>query len=185
MSIKNPGGLSIFKGHVDAIPISMWDAIPVCDPACRIFTYCPHNSYPDKLELNEAFHANVNEVDEWVRESCTELCSLRKRYLNSVYDTLVKSIPEKDDMKMHVVGMMLIPLYSALVTFKIAEYSMRGQVYTGRGINPVYKEMRETIKTINGILKEINLQAPPSAGYVNGDEGYYESLMADGEVVQP
>jgi len=79
---------------------------------------------------------------------------------------------------------MLIPRYSHLVTFKILEFSLKGNVLTGRGtVSPIYREMRETIKTINSILRELRIDPKSSSSFVNGDSDYYETLM-EGEVVE-
>jgi hypothetical protein len=182
--IRNVGNLSIVKGKKNGVSVSMWDAVPLCDPSCSIFLNCPHNDYENKKEIKKLF---LDKED--VTSLCTSLCSLRKRYLNSVYTSIKNGIKKKDVLTEHKIGMFLIPLYSNLVTFKILEYSLRGNSFTTRGgISPIYKEMRETMRLINSLLKEMEMDLESRGsngrpGYIHGDEDYYDQMMDTGEVV--
>jgi len=166
--IRGAGNLSIYKGKINSIQIAMWDALPYCTQSCSFFEECPHNI--------------LDQVD-----SDTIKCQLREKYLQSVFGTLTSCI-EEDPMSFHKVGFMLIPLYSHLVSFKIEEHVHRNILNKGR-VNAIYKEIRETIKLINSLLKdllpeeEIN-QTVSSVNYVDGDSCYYDQLM-EGEVIQP
>ncbi len=219
--IKNVGSLDIFKGKINQIETSIWDAVPFCDPGCAIFKVCPHNPYhslsnetvptianPEGIpasprkNITSAHHTNQARssvkttpyleslIDEFAETNetpvrCSSLCILRKRYLNSVFGTIQACVTGKkgiassssaketkalttslsaltssnEEFKMHIIGMMLVPLYSHLASFKIYEHSLKGSVLCGSGklpkINPVYKEMRDTIRTILAMCRSI------------------------------
>lgn len=182
--IKNVGGLSISKGRSKEVQTSVWDAIPKCNPMCTIFNLCPHNPYDEKDELTLIFY-NKEDEDRFkdLEIVCTSLCTLRKKYLNSCHSMLQNSIHENTDLSQHAIGMMLIPLYSHLVSFKIKEYSLGGSVMNSRGgVHTIYREMRDTIRTINTILKDLGIMGDQKKGYVNPNSTYYDTLM-EGEVI--
>lgn len=184
--LRNPGSLSIYKGKITtksgSTDIAVWDAIPICDPVCSIFLYCPHNQYPDKDFLLESFNSDFDNFDQ---SQCKDQCSLRARYINSVFDTLKGSLEETTPITTHTIGMFLIPLYSHLISFKIQEYALKGRVFNNRGsINPIYREMRATIKSIYDILKELGVNPKDQNNYLNGDSSYYDDLVNNGEVLE-
>ena len=82
---------------------------------------------------------------------------------------------------------MLIPLYTQLIEFKMAHFGTRGNIYFGKGVNPIFKEMRQTIIMINKILKELMIEFPGKKGSpikggssgdsINGDGDYYDNMM--------
>jgi hypothetical protein len=95
-----------------------------------------------------------------------------------------------DDI-LYKVGMQLVPLYSMLCRQKIVEKSVGNIAYEdAKGItriHPIYKEIRETMKTIAVISKEIgftnvvdpDLPAVGKDGY--GDAGHYERLTQNAD----
>lgn len=163
--MKNVGNITPFKGHLGSIQIRMWDALPECVEECPNWDTCP---------------------DSKVRK----VCELRRKYIQSIFTDL-NPLFKKDKFTRHKAGMLLIPLYTQLINFKLAAHSTQYDIYSGKGkINPVFKEMRETIKLINSLLTELRVEVPNIPGgkeannrsLVNGDSDLYESLLEDGGV---
>jgi hypothetical protein len=90
-------------------------------------------------------------------------CKMQQRYLKNVMSAVVSKLHRKNEVTEEGViklGYHMLPLYAQLFKFKCYEY--RGGhdlVYTSdKGtpkVHPVYKEIREIIKTITGVWKEI------------------------------
>lgn len=156
--MKNVGMLSIHKGTLDNFKVKMFDAIPLCDENCPLYEeLCTY----DKTRRH---------------------CDLRRQYITSVFDSLSVAVKDWDEVAMLRVGMHLMPLYTMLVTFKMEAYNKQGQIRTKRGgIDPIYKEMRETIKMIDGMLKELGVSKETGGtgkgDLLNGDGDYYEMLL--------
>jgi hypothetical protein len=71
---------------------------------------------------------------------------------------------EQDETLLFKVGMHILPLYKTLCKLKMDELSTVHPIFvTHRGdrkADPVYKEIRETIKMINMAWKDIGLRKP-------------------------
>lgn len=160
----NLGTVNIMKGQTrGGLPVVMWDICPQCDPNdCPIEDVCPYTQ--------------------------TGKCTVRMKYLNHVYETLHGQVKSDDPMALFVVGFHLVPLYSQLVQFKMVEFGSRVTGMTSNGkpfINPIYKEIRETIKAITSAMKEIAPSMDKDVlrdSITHGDNEYYESLFEDGPV---
>lgn len=162
----NLGTVNIVKGQTKGgLPVVMWDICPICDPdTCPIQEVCPYTQ--------------------------TGKCTVRMKYLGHVYETLHGQVTTDDPMALFTIGFHMVPLYNQLVQFKMHEYGANVVCHTNNGksyINPIFKEIRETIKAISSAMKEIN----PSLDrdllrdkITHGDDGYYESLFEDGPEIQ-
>lgn len=147
------GNLVIQKGRLDNIPIVMWDAIPQCDVEnCPIGDTCPYQK--------------------------VGRCSVRVKYLANVFEA-VSSVPENmDPITVLKIGMHIIPLYSQLCRFKMVEHNSPVMLTDSKGnekINPIFREIRETIKVCSVLLREINSEVSGLPG--DGDSDYYDSLF--------
>jgi hypothetical protein len=160
--MKNIGDFSLIKGEMDGIPLVLWDAVQECTEECVIWDKCPY-SRKDK-------------------------CELRKRYLKSVIGSLEKGISNKDEITVMKIGLMLVPLFNQLVTFKLRAYSLgNGQdMFVSSKkiqINPVFKEIRDIIKDINSLLKDLCVDKDvESRSLLNGDSDYYDTMVKSGKV---
>jgi hypothetical protein len=163
--MKNIGSLSIHKGPMGQFHLKLWDALPICDASCPLFEeQCPY----DKTK---------------------RICDLRKTYVENVMSSLYKAVEEKDEMMMHRVGMLLIPLYTSLISIKLDIHAMNGRVSDSKGrVNGIYRELRETIKTIDAFLKDLGIDKVKGASkngkgdLLNGNGSYYEDLLNEGKV---
>lgn len=165
-SMKNLGEMNIYKGFMNEIKLAVWDAVPQCSTQCILHDTCPFACIEDSLDNDK--------------------CEIKTRYLNSTMRSLKKIVTKKDEKAVHVIGMMLMPLYNQLVTFKMNEYAIAqdNSAMMGKKVHPIYKEIRSTMKMIHETLD--SLDAEKGGGgkpYEHGEEGYYEELFENGEVV--
>ena len=163
--MKNIGDMNLYKGKMGELQLIMWDALPNCSEECSIYEDCPYGAVPHKRLK----------------------CEMRRRYLESVMGSLDKGIPKKDEMSNLSVGLMIAPLFSHLISFKIFEYSTGHNIMYGKGVHPVYKEIRATIKSINDILRDlgINNKDGKDRGLIDGNSDYYDDMIRKGRVPQP
>ena len=127
----NLGSLDIDKGNSEGQDIVLFDAITNCVMKdCPIYSDCPCKKDKNKV------------------------CTIREKYLNHCLKTL-NGVPNKlDDLATMKIGFSLIPMYSQLINFKILAHSLPS-VMEGRKIHPVYREIRECIKIILTLLKDL------------------------------
>ena len=156
------GSLSMYKGTLGNVQIRMWDAIPDCDVSCLNYETCPDAGSKKR-------------------------CEIRRKYVDSVFKDISPSF-KKDSLSAHKAGLLLMPLYNQLITFKLAAHASQHNVYAKSKINPIFKEIRETIKLINQLLDELGIdpdtgrgiKGQKKGGLVDGDSNYYDSLIEDG-----
>jgi len=164
--MKNIGSLTLNKGKLGDITARIWDAVPPCNQSCELYeSSCPY----DKK---------------------TPRCTLRIVYIESVIDSLNAAVKVKDELAIHRIGLLLVPLYSMLINIKLDMY-MRGGSMRGSkgGIDGIYRECRDTIKMIDGMLASFCVETKgkfgepkPDKGLLNGDSDYYDSLIEDGHI---
>lgn len=166
------GDQSLQKGEVrEGQQLIAWDCIQDCVPHnCPIGNNCVYSA----LSTSDP--------------SCK--CSLQKQYLQSFVDMIFSTYRYMDEGDMFRVGMHLVPLYSQLCRQKILEKSVDSISYVdNKGnirIHPIYRELRETMKTITSIWKDMGFQNVanprlPDSGIVKnngfGDPNHYERLL--------
>lgn len=168
--MKNLGSLSIFKGEIGDTGDRMisWDAVPECDESCKLYDACPY----DKSKKR---------------------CNLRVKYVESVMKSLTKSVKDPDPITLIRMGMLLMPLFNSLVDLKIEKHMSNGRVRGMKGIDPVMKEMRETIKQIDSMLVDLGVKVGGSLvdskgkavkrdNFLNGDSSYYDEMIGEGRM---
>jgi hypothetical protein len=116
-------------------------------------------------------------------------CGVQRAYISAVSDMIHHCFHvqiAKDEQLLFRVGMHLIPLYKTLCKLKMEELSVSNPVFlTIRGdrkADPVYREIRETIKMIMACWKDIGLQGTELGAIpVNprGDTGYEDELFEE------
>lgn len=128
--------------------IFSWDAVPNCiEMDCPAYDVCNFNQYQDSK------------------------CGAILQYAKGVQDLMFKNFVERmDEPSLFRIGMHLSPLYIMLAKFKITELGVRhvmeSNPKTGmRSINPIYREIRETIKMIEQTWKSIGID-PKSQGAI-------------------
>lgn len=159
-SMNNLGEMNIYKGFMNEIKLAVWDAVPQCNTACILHETCPFACTEDSPENPK--------------------CEIKTRYLNSTMRSLKKIVKQKNEKNVHVIGMMLMPLYNQLVTFKMNEYAIANDnnAMAGKRVHPIYKEIRSTMKMIHETLGSIGEEGD---SFQDGETGYYEELFENGE----
>lgn len=158
---KRLGNVQIHKGATkEGIPVVMWDAVPHCEPeTCKMEQVCPYT------------HSGK--------------CGVKLKYLNHVYTSLIGQVNEDDAIALFKIGFHLVPLYGHLIQFKMEEYGSRVMYADEKGkrsINPIFREIRETIKVINTIMKDMksSVEADIMRDMIkDGDSDYYDNLFND------
>lgn len=153
--MKHIGSGIMNKGTMGKLEIVMWDAVPDCKGSCPVFNTCIY------------------------AENTHKKCDLRKHYTEKVLENLREAYENADTLAVHKIGFMLIPLYQQLITFKIN--LMDSEVMLKTRVNPLYKEMRDTIRLINSMLNDLNLEDSSGRLGKDGDPKYYENFV-DGEL---
>lgn len=160
---------NINKGLVrEGKSLIAWDCIQTCD-----LENCP---------ISETCVYKKNEGDK---------CKLQVEYLQSLTNMILTTYRYLNDDMLYKVGMQLIPLYSMLCRQKIVEKSVISLAYfDAKGIvriHPIYKEIRETIKTITVVSKEIgftdiiNPDMPRIGREGFGDVNHYEEISKNAD----
>jgi hypothetical protein len=157
--MKDIGGMTLYKGKLGDVQLIMWDALPDCSDACPIFDECPY----DKKRMK---------------------CEMRRRYLESVMASLEAGVTKKDEMSALTIGLMVAPLFQSLISFKIFEHSLGHDVMLRTKIHPIYKEIRQTIKEISSLLKDLGItEDGKNKSYLDGNSEYYDEMIKNGRTV--
>ena len=165
------GALHLDKGLVRKdVSMFAWDGVQTCDPTtCIVVDQC---SYIKRGK-----------------------CAVQMKYLEALYNAILGTYKYMDDVMLFKIGMQIIPLYVQLVKMQMLELSLTSPIYTSEKGNilphPVYKEIRETLKTIYTMWKDLDLSftfnakpglGPKSSEFgddVNGDPNYYKKMTSD------
>lgn len=101
-------------------------------------------------------------MQNWKSIPCeqTSKCALQQKYLKNVMKAVVEKMQKNKATEETVIklGYHLIPLYAQLFKFKMWETYNREIIVYSQGspkVHPVYKEMREIIKTLTSVWKDI------------------------------
>lgn len=159
--MKDLGDMTLYKGKLGDVQLIMWDALPNCSDACNIYDRCPYEGTNNRVK-----------------------CEMRRRYLESVMKSLEKGIKEKDEISSITMGLLIAPLFQHLISFKIYEHSLQHTVTIKNKINPIYKEIRATIKEINSLLKDLGLtKGDTKRTFLDGNADYYDDMVRRGQIV--
>jgi len=171
------GGLDLVKGVSSAdVDVIAWDSAGLCTmDKCPIITDC-----------DRAFGIR----DRIAREEEVPKCVVQATYLNTVHRMLVEEKGEKLSASDSVrIGLMVLPLFGQLIRFKLWEIGLGGDIIIGSdkgkiGIHPVYREMREVMKLINTIVRDMGRDTKlaikrTAKRIMDGDPEYYELLYED------
>ncbi len=109
-------------------------------------------------------------------------CQIQVKYLKGINEMLLENvnIHELSPSQRLKIGFHLQPLYRALCRLKMEELSLRRPTQltnTGtRAVHPVYREIRETIKVITIVLKDLGVDGEKVK---EKEGGYYEGLFGE------
>jgi hypothetical protein len=161
------------KGMYGKYPVVMWDAVNTCRGlSCTLGSNCTY------------FIARGGVTTGYK-------CDLEVRYLAYVFDTIM-AVTQKREMSaevLHTVGLFIVPLYHHLIKFKKAEYGLRGVVDGLGKVSPIYKEIREIMRTIRGMMADLaektgggltpgEVEDVVDAAILYGDPDYYDKMSS-------
>ena len=134
---------------------------------------CTHENCPASLQCQ--YKSSIEEEGER---------KVMRNYIRSISMVLVQEGEEKlSALKRYQIGMHIIPLYKTLCKLKIEEVGVERIVTeTPRGTlvaNPLYKEMRETVKAIDQMWRNLDWSAASAEGVspkFQSDTSYYDAM---------
>ncbi len=157
--MKDIGDMTLYKGKLGDVQLIMWDALPDCSEECSIYDECPYEKRRKK-------------------------CEMRRRYLESVMASLEAGVKKKDEISSLTIGLLVAPLFQSLISFKIYQHSLGHDVMLRTKVHPIYKEIRQVIKEISSLLKDLGLTEGDKKGnYLNGNSEYYDQMISKGRTV--
>ena len=165
--------------------------------AQRLYSMRPGKGYVDN-DKSIYYHA-WDFVEQCTREDCVAYASCpydkhgkppgQKEYMRSVQMVIFRNLNGNlSEMNLYRIGMHLLPLYRILMKLKIQEIGDTQAVTTDdkgmKRINPIYKEIRETIKQIEFIWKSLGFtdDVPKPKGIgddLKGNPDYYQEIQED------
>lgn len=130
-------------------------------------------------------------------------CAVQVEYIQTLYKTMFSTYSYLDETMLFKIGMEIVPLYVHLIRLQIVELSLHTPItLTEKGnqaIHPVYREIRETLKTIGAMWKSLDMtfafgeklklsgksdasikDAKSKVDYERGDPDYYKKISAEG-----
>lgn len=142
------GSLILDKGLIrENVTMFAWDGIQQCT-----------GGEVDPNNMDDPFLCPVNHLCSYIKRG---KCAVQVKYLEALYGSILGTYSYLDEPMLFKIGMQLIPLYVQLVKLQIVELSLHGPTYlTDKGtilIHPIYKEIRETLKTIHVMWKDLDL----------------------------
>jgi len=156
----NIGDMLLEKGLIRKnVRMFAWDVIPECEAEnCQVYHLC-----------------------KYIKQG---RCAVMVQYLKALYDCILGNYKNLDDVSLFKIGMQLIPLYVQLAKMQLVEMSVPSPIYeTDKGAivsHPIYREIRETLKTINMMWKDLEITIPfsdkPSLDDMSGNPDYYENM---------
>jgi hypothetical protein len=172
---QNMNTVAIRRGSAGNVPIFSWDFVGKCKrEECGIFERC---NYAGGMNINTSEYNKLGDI-----------CWTQKRYVDHVFNTLI--FENKDRMtpeqSVHL-GLFIMPLFGHLIRFKIAEAGNDDTMVTtykgARVVNPIYKEIRETVKVLTFAMVKLGLDGTgleeDTEDFVNGDPSYYERMYGN------
>jgi len=157
--MKDLGSMTLYKGKLGDVQLIMWDALPECNEECSIYEECPYEKNRNK-------------------------CEMRRRYLESVMESLEAGVKKKDEISSITVGLMVAPLFQSLISFKIFAHGLDHSIMLKNKVHPIYREIRQTIKEISSLLKDLGLTTDDKAkNYLDGNSEFYDEMIKNGRTV--
>ena len=163
------GKIGVTKGKLNGYELYSWDAISDClGEECACFSVCEYSKVGK--------------------------CRLQLNYIKGITNIIYSNFREKlTEPLCFRIGMHLIPMYGILCRLKMEEMMVKSPVHVtkaGLKIHPIYKEIRETIRGVENMWKNLGLDTGAGVGgdlgFKGGEEGggYYDA-MEDGDVDFP
>jgi hypothetical protein len=175
------GSLTLEKGLIRRdVKMFAWDGIQDCTGG--VFEVDLNNPNPPVV-------CPVNHLCTYIKRG---KCAVQVKYLESLYSSVLGTYSYLDEAMLFKIGMQIIPLYVQLVKLQIVELSLHSPVYTSEKgailVHPIYKEIRETMKTIHVMWKDLDLAfnfnkkpklEDEEKEFERSDPAFYKKLIGD------
>lgn len=162
------GDVSVERGKTrnQQVRLYSWDAINDCQAEnCVAYQFCRYDK----------------------KGKCTIQANYLRAFSDVMFTNFAASFTEGD---FYYIGMHMMPLYKTLCKLKIEELAVTRVINVDekgvRRVNPVYKEIRETIKLINSLWKSMGMTKGPAP--IPGDPDFPDDEddgVIEGEVESP
>ena len=130
------GEVGVSEVKMDDVVIYFWSSVSDCQDGCPLHDRC--------------VHAGIGK------------CEVQKEYMSNVATTIFRNYGDKiPEPILFRVGMHMIPLYTMLCQLQLQAHGIeivnvgKNKIY----IHPIMKEIRETIKILEGLWKTLDLHA--------------------------
>ena len=161
--------MKLKKGYYYNKPLVAWAAVDKCNAdRCRVVAMCSYEQSSNGRNVK---------------------CGVQRSYIQTVSEMIHQSFHlqiKNDQQLLFRIGMHLIPLYKTLCKLKMAELAISDPVFTtirgDRKADPVYREIRETVKLIMMCWKDLGLQGSELGGIEpspRGDTDYEAELFEE------
>lgn len=142
--MRQKGSLNVSKGMYNGIKVISWDAVKVCLGArCPCADLCEYKGYSNRGMK----------------------CRVQLSYVTEMFRQFVQQYPDIEEYRLTQFGTMLMPLYTTLSWLQIHEVSITQPVELldngARRANPIYREIRETIRLIAQTAKSLGFDGVP------------------------
>lgn len=161
------------KGRWNEYYLISWDFAEECQgKKCCLYDICDYQNYWNMRKEGQG------------KPGYTNKCMMQQRYLKNVLHAVMESMTKRKDSSKEAIirmGYHMMPLYSQLFKMKLYEYANKQLVYStdkgGPKVHPIYKEIREILKTIEGVWARIAgpKKTRKSATEI-GDGSYIEAM---------
>ena len=145
-SMEERVGKTLMKrGILDEKPLIQWDAVMECQQErCPIVDLCDYYT-PDSRRNNAA----------------VQRCLVQTTFLRSLIKMIYNMHSELDEEQLYKIGTHLVPLYKGLARLYVQELGVDTPVITNdrgtKSMHPVFREIREQLKAITMMWKDIGL----------------------------
>ncbi|MFA5394444.1 MAG: hypothetical protein WC346_00310 [Methanogenium sp.] len=146
----NIGNMNLEKGMIRKdVKFYAWDCIRECTGG--IFEV-------DENDPNPPVRCSVSHLCSYVKRG---KCAVQVKYLENLYSAILGTYTYLDEPMLFKIGMQVVPLYAQLVKLQLVELGLNTPTFiNSKGnpdIHPIYKEIRETLKAIHVMWKDLDL----------------------------
>jgi len=163
---RRSSGLALCSKNILDMPVIVWDNIMPCNNRCMVSDSC----------------SSLNKSDK-----CVKMAEYFSHVLDSALSVYGSYMNEKIMVQ---IGLHLMPMYSQLFKLKLLESTVtvnrmiKVNKQGVRTMHPIYKEIRETVKSIDELWLKIGGKSGLGEGNVFGDRGDSSYIDALSEIVE-
>lgn len=112
----------------------------------------------------------------------SDICQIHRQYTNHIIKMVYRydDNGKVNDHQLHVIGMTMMPLYTHLFRFQLAEMALNTPVVYGKTIymHPIYKEIRNTTKLLFDMWAKMGMMGEPPMPERGSGASVYDLISA-------